>query len=194
MADDQDPIRSFLEARAEAVRAGEPWEGAACALATVEAGRPSVRMVLSKEVDAAGFRIYTNLESRKGRELRESGAAALVFHWDRVRTSFRVEGSASLLSPAEADAYFAGRPRDSQLGAWASAQSRALTSRDELLARVEAASARYAGVAVPRPPHWGGFLVTPDRIERWIEGAARLHERTLWERDASGWRISLLQP
>ena len=189
-----DPIEAFLTARRNAVAAGEGWEGAACALGTVGPdGRPSVRMVLAKEVDAAGFRIYTNLESRKGQELR-GGLAALSFHWDRVRTQFRVEGSVSPLGAAEADAYFATRPRDSQLGAWASAQSRPLGSREELLARVREVDTRYAGSPVPRPPHWGGFLLVPDRIERWIEGEARLHHRTLWERSSTGWRTSLLQP
>lgn len=193
--DEPDPIEVFLTTRTRALAAGEGWDAAACALATVDAnGRPSVRMVLSRDVDAGGFRIYTNLESRKGRDLRARPFAALSFHWDRVVTQFRVEGAVSEVEAARADAYFAARPRDSQLGAWASAQSQPIASRQALLAKVAAIDAQYMGISVPRPPFWGGFLIVPDRIERWVQGDARLHDRTAWVRDGAGWRSSILQP
>jgi pyridoxamine 5'-phosphate oxidase len=190
-----DPIQLFLRVRQEALAAGEGWDASACALATVgESGRPAVRMVLSRDVDAEGFRIFTNLESRKARDLSAHPFAALAFHWDSVHTQFRVEGAVRPVPGDRADAYFATRNRESQIGAWASQQSRPIGSREELLEKVRALEAKFSGVPVPRPPHWGGFIVVPDRIERWQEGSGRLHHRTLWSREGDGWRSSTIQP
>jgi pyridoxamine 5'-phosphate oxidase len=196
MSDPLDPIVLFLRERDRAIAAGEPWEAAACTLATVApTGAPSVRFILSKEVDASGFRFYTNRTSRKAQELAAEPRAALAFHFHSIETQFRVDGLVELATDAESDAYFAGRPRISQLGAWASEQSQPLASREVLLARLAALEARFPeGSPVPRPGHWGGYRLVPNRIEHWAQGDFRLHHRTLYEREGARWRQTLLNP
>ena len=189
-----DPLPLVDSWYAEA-RASEPNDPEAMAVATVGAdGQPSVRMVLLKGHDARGFVFYTNHESRKAQDLMGNGHAGLLFHWKSLRRQVRIEGMVSKVSDAEADAYFATRHRDSQLGAWASDQSRPLDSRATFEARFEAMAQRFAGADVPRPPHWSGFRVEPRRIEFWQDRAHRLHERRLFTRSADGWSEGLLYP
>jgi len=167
----------------------------AFALGTVDAsGQPSVRIVLLKTVDARGFVFYTNFESRKGRELLASKKAAMCFHWQHIETQVRVEGEAERVSDAEADAYFSSRPRGSQVGAWASQQSRTLAKPSDLDAAVAEIEARYAKVDVPRPPHWSGFLIRPRRIEFWKGMPSRLHVREVFTRSGTGWSEERLYP
>ncbi|MGA9583238.1 MAG: pyridoxamine 5'-phosphate oxidase [Allosphingosinicella sp.] len=192
MADD--PHALFEEWLAEA-RLTEPNDPTAMALATADAqGRPSVRMVLMKGHDERGFVFYTNLDSRKGVELDVSRRAALLFHWKSLRRQVRIEGPVEPVSGAEADSYFASRGRDSQLGAWASDQSRPLDSRATFEARFEEVRLRFEGGDVPRPPRWGGWRVAPERIELWSDRAHRLHERRFFTRAAEGWSEGLLYP
>lgn len=189
-----DPHSLFEEWFAEA-RLSEPNDANAVALATADAaGRPSVRMVLLKGHDERGFVFYTNLDSRKGGELAGNPRAALLFHWKSLRRQVRVEGDVEPVAIAEADAYFATRSRDSQLGAWASDQSRPLASRALFESRYEEMRARFEGGEVPRPPRWSGFRVVPERIEFWSDRAHRLHERRLFERSGDGWSEGLLYP
>lgn len=189
-----DPHALFRDWMAEA-RASELNDSNAMALATVGAnGMPSVRMVLLKGHDERGFVFYTNRESRKAGELAGDPQAALLFHWKSLRRQVRIEGPVSLVSDEESDAYFATRSRDSQLGAWASDQSRPLDARATFEARFEEAQARFDGADVPRPPHWGGYRVTPVRIEFWQDRAHRLHERRLFTRDGDAWSEGLLYP
>jgi len=188
------PLPLFDSWFAEA-RQAEPNDPEAMAVATVGAdGRPSVRMVLLKGHDERGFVFYTNYESRKAEQLRENSRAALLFHWKSLRRQVRIEGPVSKVSAAEGDAYFATRSRDSQLGAWASDQSRPLDSRATFEARYQAITERFQGVDVPRPPHWSGFRVAPERIEFWQDRAHRLHERRLFTLDGDGWTEGLLYP
>ena len=190
---DADPLALFAEAFGRAA-AEERADPTAVALATVgPSGAPSLRIVLFKDADERGFTFFTNYESRKALELAHEPRAALCFHWPVIGVQVRAEGVAERLTDAESDAYFATRPRESQLGAWASPQSRPLAARDELLSRVAEMAARFPD-AVPRPPFWGGYRLVPARIEFWRAGAARLHERTLFERTASGWTSQLLYP
>ncbi len=192
MADD--PFALFDSWFAEA-RASEPNDPNAMALATADAdGRPAVRMVLLKGHGPDGFVFYTNRESRKAGDLAVNAQAALLFHWKSLRRQIRIEGPVSRVSDAESDAYFASRSRDSQLGAWASEQSRPLPSRAIFEARFEAMRFRFEGGEVPRPPHWGGYRVTPERIEFWQDRAHRLHERRLFTPGADGWTEELLYP
>ncbi len=190
-----DPIAIFTDWLAEA-SASEPNDPNAMALATVDAnGAPSVRMVLLKDHGPDGFVFYTNLESRKGEALAANPRAALLFHWKSLQRQVRIEGAVSAVSAAEADAYFASRARDSRIGAWASAQSGGLDSRETFMARFDAVAKQYPGDTIPRPPHWSGFRVTPERIELWQDVAFRLHERRLFIADGSGgWGESLLYP
>lgn len=189
-----DPIAFFLERRARAEKT-EPWEATACVLATADArGRPSARAVLVKEVDPTGFFLYTNDESRKARELAENPWGALCFHWPTEQVQFRIEGPVEKVSPERSDAYFQARPRVSQIGAWASAQSRPIASRDVLMERVRALEAQFAGGPVPRPPHWGGYRVVPATIEIWVEGEFRLHDRFLYQRAVDSWNVTRLSP
>jgi pyridoxamine 5'-phosphate oxidase len=167
----------------------------AMVLATVGAGgRPSARVVLLKGLDERGFVFYTNGESQKGRELAANPNASLSFHWRELHRQVRVEGVVERVTAEEADAYFATRPRISQLGAWASQQSRPLAERARLVAALERVTQTYEGREVPRPPHWGGFRVLPDRLELWVAGEYRLHERTVYQRSGVGWERSLLYP
>ena len=172
----------------------EPNAHAMILATTTSEGRPSARAVLLKGLDDRGFVFYTNLESRKGRELGANRQAAMVFHWAQLERQIRVEGRVSAVSDAEADAYFASRPRGSQIGAWASRQSRPMERPGDLDARVEEFEKKYANGPVPRPPHWSGFRLVPDVIEFWKGKASRLHERQLFTRDGDGWRVQLLYP
>lgn len=169
------------------------FEPTAASLATT-AGRPSVRMVLLKEADERGFVVYTNLESRKGRELAANPWAALCFWWGPLATQVRVEGGIEVVSAAEADAYFAIRPRAKQVGAWASHQSSPLASRRELLDRVAEIEARYGEGTIPRPPDWTGIRVVPDRIEFWYGKENRLHERFEYRLERGVWIERILSP
>ena len=192
MADD--PIALFDAWLAEA-RASEPNDPEAMALATADAGGiPSVRMVLLKGHGADGFTFFTNAGSEKGNDLAANPAAALLFHWKSLRRQVRVEGPVERVSEAEADSYFATRGRDSQLGAWASDQSRPLDKRATFEARFEEARQRFDGQQVPRPPYWTGFRVVPERIELWEDRPHRLHHRRLFSRVEGGWSEGLLYP
>ncbi len=189
-----DPFALFDAWFAEA-RTSEPNDPNAMALATADAaGRPSVRMVLLKGHGPDGFVFYTNRGSRKAEALAENMQAGLLFHWKSLRRQIRIDGPVSFASDAESDAYFATRGRDSQLGAWASDQSRPLDARETFEARFEEMKARFDGQDVPRPPNWGGYRVTPERIEFWQDRAHRLHERRLFTRDGEAWNEGLLFP
>lgn len=189
-----DPFALFDSWYDEA-RLSEINDSNAMALATADAqGRSSVRMVLLKGHGPAGFVFYTNYEGRKAADLFANPYAALLFHWKSLRRQVRIEGPVETVSPEEGDAYFATRSRDSQLGAWASDQSRPLDSRETFERRYEEVRARFEGRAVPRPPHWSGFRVIPERIEFWRDREHRLHERHLFVREGDGWAESLLYP
>ena len=168
----------------------------AVTLATVASdGRPSARMVLLSSFDQRGFVFHTNYESKKGLDIEKNSRVALVFWWDPLGRQVRIEGTASPTTGAEADAYFAKRPRGSQLSAWASAQSRPIASRAELEERMRTLERRYQDQAVPRPPHWGGYRVVPDAFEFWENRENRLHERRRFEREQNGaWRRLQLAP
>jgi pyridoxamine 5'-phosphate oxidase len=185
-----DPIELFIELYAQA-RKLDPLVIRATA---DETGRPSARLVLLKGVDVRGFTFYTNLESRKARDLIANPAAALCFYWFPLDVQVRVEGSVAQVDDEEADEYFATRPRGSQVGAWASSQSRVIPRAGELEDRVARYEAEFEGRDVPRPPYWSGFRVTPQSIEFWRNRANRLHDRVLYTRDGGGWRAETLYP
>lgn len=172
----------------EALAAGEPDRTAMQVATAAPDGRPSLRTVLLKAHDARGFVFYTHLDGRKGRELKANPRAALLFHWPRVRlgVQVRIEGGVTIVDEAEADAYFASRPRGSQIGAWASRQSETLESRDEFEQRLAECEREFDGREVPRPPRWTGLRVDPERIEFWYAAEYRWHERWLYERDLAG--------
>jgi pyridoxamine 5'-phosphate oxidase len=189
-----DPFQLFADWFAKA-RESEPNDPDAMALATATPdGRPSVRMVLLKGHGPDGFAFYTNLDSRKGAELSANGRAALLFHWKSLRRQVRIEGPVGPVRDLEADAYFDTRSRDSQLGAWASWQSRPLDARATFEKRYEEMARRFEGETVPRPPRWSGFRVTPELFEFWSDRPHRLHERRIFTRTDSGWQEGLLYP
>lgn len=189
-----DPLALFDAWFAEA-RAAEPNDANAMALATAnQDASPSVRMVLLKGHGPEGFTFYTNARSRKGQEIAANPQAALLFHWKSLRRQIRIEGALSEVDAANADAYFASRGRDSQLGAVASDQSSPLAARADLLARHAEAESRFAGGAVERPSHWTGFTLLPTALEFWLDRPHRLHERRRFDRAAGGWTSTLLYP
>jgi pyridoxamine 5'-phosphate oxidase len=190
-----DPLQLFDEWLAEA-RASEPNDPEAMALATADAaGNPSVRMVLLKGHGPDGFVFYTNEESEKGRQLKENPSAALLFHWKSLRRQVRIEGEVERVPSGQADAYFATRSRDSQLGAWASQQSKRLESRHLFEVRYEEMKERFEGQPVPRPPYWGGFKVVPLVFEFWEDRPHRLHERRIFlAQNDESWASWLLYP
>lgn len=190
-----DPMARFQELFAEASRS-EAADATAMSLATADAaGQPSVRIVLLKAADARGFVFYTNLRSRKGRELAENPRAAICFHWPSIGWQVRAAGTVEAVGDAEADEYFASRPRGSRIGAWASRQSQPLAHRGDLMAQVRDIEERFAGAEVPRPPFWSGYRLVPAEIELWKSDDFRLHHRTRFTRRADGgWDATLLQP
>jgi pyridoxamine 5'-phosphate oxidase len=189
-----DPIALFESWFAEA-RQSEPNDPDAMSVATSGPdGQPSVRIVLLKDHGPDGFTFYTNADSRKGAELAAIPRAALLFHWKSLRRQVRVEGPVEEVSADEADAYFATRGRDSQIGAWASDQSRPLDRRETFESRCEDVRARFEGGDIPRPPRWTGFRVRPERIEFWTDRPHRLHERRLFVRQGGSWSEGLLYP
>jgi len=195
LAASEDPIAQFREwfAAAEASGLLLP-ESMALATATAD-GAPSVRMVLLKGVDESGFRFFTNYESRKAGELDENPRAALCFHWSVLERQVRVEGEVERLSHDESEAYFQSRARGSQIGAWASEQSRPIAGRGDLEARVAEIEHRFEGQAVPLPEFWGGYVLRPARIEFWQGRANRLHDRLAYtRRDDGAWEVTRLQP
>jgi pyridoxamine 5'-phosphate oxidase len=193
-AQENDPYALFAAWFAEA-SAREPNDPNAMTVATATPdGIPSARIILLKDYDRRGFVFYTNKQSRKGCELAANGHVFLLFHWKSLRRQVRIEGVVEDVTDAEADAYYASRPRVSRLGAWASSQSRPLAERAELERRVAEAEARFPGDSVPRPPYWSGYRVIPSRFEFWQDMPFRLHDRTVFTREGESWISSKLFP
>jgi pyridoxamine 5'-phosphate oxidase len=189
-------LDTFAQLIEQAKAAGDP-DATAMTLATADAqGRPAARTVLLKAVDERGFVFYTNYQSRKGQQLTENPHAALLFLWKTLRdqVQVKIEGTVEPVDLAEADAYFASRPRPSQIGAWASLQSQTLDARDTFEARIDAFEKKFEGMEVPRPPHWSGYRVVPEMIEFWYGARFRLHERQHYERVDGVWRKRMLYP
>jgi pyridoxamine 5'-phosphate oxidase len=191
----QDPIEQFGRWFDEAVAAAVREVNAMSLATATRDGRPCVRIVLMKDFDASGFVFYTNYDSRKGRELQDNPRACALFFWSELERQVRIEGTVSRIPAEESDRYFAQRPLDAQLGAWASPQSQPIADRAELEARLDGVRARFSlETTPPRPPQWGGLRIAPAQIEFWQGGAARLHDRLLYVRDGGGWRRSRLAP
>ncbi len=189
-----DPIARFKELLAQAGQLGvEPHNAGALATAGNDR-QPTARMGLLKDVDGAGCVFYTNLQSPKARQLTDNPRASLCFWWAQLKRQVRIDGRIELVSDREANEYFASRPRGSQIGAWASQQSSELASREELMTAVATLTAKYQGQSLPRPPNWSGYRLVPDRIEFWKDQPDRLHERELYTREGSGWKVTLLAP
>jgi len=189
-----DPLAAFLEWQALAAERGGAMPDAFALATATRDGRPSVRIVLFKGVVDGALRLVTNYQSRKGRELVENPHGALAFYWPVLERQVRMEGKLELAGPGESDAYFASRDRESQLGAWASAQSRPVASRAILLEELARVRARFGDGPIARPPHWGVVRLIPERIELWMAGAHRLHDRFAYTREGSGWRRERLMP
>lgn len=189
-----DPILRFRELLAQAAQLGIVPYNAAAFATTGKDLQPTVRILLLKDVDDRGLVFYTNLESRKGRQMDGNPRASACFWWPQLRQQVRFEGAVELVSERESDEYFASRPRGSQIGAWASRQSSELSSREELIAAAESFAAKYKDQTVPRPPYWSGYRLLVERIEFWREQPERLHDRELYTRQADGWIIRLLAP
>lgn len=191
----KDPIVQFQRWFTAAEKARLPDVNAMTLSTAMAAGKPSARIVLLKDVTPAGFTFYTNYQSRKAGELDQNRNVSLTFFWPDLGRQVRIDGSVTKTSAENSDAYFASRPRISRLGAWASRQSKVLSGRAELESRLRELSAKYRGKSIPRPPHWGGYLVDPQSIEFWQRRPNRLHDRILYTRDRSGvWKIARLSP
>ena len=196
MASHREPFERFIALLEDAKRVPKERlpEPTAFGLGTCENGQPSVRMLLLKGVDERGFVFYTNYESNKGRALLANPRAAMCFHWQPLELQVRIEGAVERVSDEDADAYFASRARGSQIGAWASRQSRTIEDAGRLEARVAEYERRFEGRTVPRPPYWSGFRLVAARIEFWRNMPSRLHQRQLYVREDGGWKVETLYP
>ena len=192
--DESDPLRTFAAEMRRAAEAGVALPNAVTLATADAAGRPRARVVLVKDVDGRGVTFFTNYQSDKAADLDANPHAAFAVYWHETLTQVRVAGRVERLTPAESDAYFATRPRASQIGAWASEQSRPLASMGDLRAKATEFEVKFAGVDVPRPPHWGGYRVVAEEVEVWRDGEDRLHDRVRFRRDGDGWHGRRLNP
>lgn len=189
-----DPFKQFLSWYNDAVQAGIKLPDAMTLATVTPQGRPSARMVLYKGMNDKGLRFYTNYQSKKGWELSQNAFAALVFYWSQLDRQIRVEGRVEKVSEGDSDEYWVSRPRESQIGGWASEQSTVVSNRDVLEKKFQELNLKYEGKNIPRPPHWGGFCLIPDRFEFWMAGPHRLHDRFSYEKKGQKWEISRLAP